>query len=92
MRAILAAGIVVAFLLPAQASAQAAQTTVGPGGLRLPKVIAGQPPVPPAGSDGAVAAPVEIESLADSFDRPPSAAAEPPPNPLFTDRPAPARR
>lgn len=92
MRSILGAGIMAACLLPAQASAHAAQTTIGPGGLRLPKVIAGQPPEPPAGSDGAVAAPVEVESLADSFDRPLSATAEPPPNPLFTDRPAPPHR
>ena len=56
MRSILGAGIVALVLLPEPAMAQAAQTTVGPGGLRLPQVIAGQPPAPTAGSDGAVAA------------------------------------
>ncbi|KMO41350.1 hypothetical protein VQ02_05760 [Methylobacterium variabile] len=92
MRSILGAGIVALVLLPEPAMAQAAQTTVGPGGLRLPQVIAGQPPAPTAGSDGAVAAPARVDSLAREFARPPSATAEPPPNPLFTHRPEPVRR
>ncbi len=92
MKSILGAGLVAAFLLPAPASAQAAQTTIGPGGLRLPQVIAGRPPAPAAGSDGAVAPPAHVDSLEDDFHRPLSATAEPPPNPLFTHRPEPARR
>jgi hypothetical protein len=92
MRWILGAGIAAMVLLPAPVRAQAAQTTVEPGGLRLPQVMAGQPPVPAAGSDGTVAPPAHVDSLADAFDRPLSATAEPPPNPLFTHRPEPAYR
>ncbi|SFV15608.1 hypothetical protein SAMN02799631_06162 [Methylobacterium sp. 174MFSha1.1] len=91
MKSILGAGIVAALLVPAPVMAQAAQTTVGPGGLRLPQVIAGQPPAPAAGSDGAVAPPAHVDSLADDFHRPLSATAEPPPNPLFAREPEPAR-
>lgn len=92
MKSILGAGIAVLVLLPTSVFAQAAQTTVGPGGLRLPKVIAGQPSAPAAGSDGAVGPPAHVDSLKDEFQRPLSATAEPPPNPLFTHKPEPARR
>ncbi|AWN51697.1 hypothetical protein [Methylobacterium sp. 17Sr1-1] len=92
MKSILGAGIVAVLLLPAPALAQAQQTTVGPGGLRLPQVIAGPPPAPAASTDGAVAPPVHVDSLADAFHRPLSATAEPPPNPLFAREPEPARR
>lgn len=92
MTSILGASIVTALLLPVPALAQAAQTTVGPGGLRLPQVTADQPSAPAAGSDGAVAPPSHVESLQDAFHRPLSATAEPPPNPLFIHRPEPTRR
>ncbi len=92
MRSILGAGIATVPLLPAPALAQAAQTTVGPGGLRLPQVNAGQPPAPAAGSDGAVAPPSHVDSLEGAFHRPLSTTAEPPPNPLFARKPEPARR
>ncbi|AWB19615.1 hypothetical protein DA075_00580 [Methylobacterium currus] len=77
-------------LLPAPVLAQAAQTTAA--GLRLPQVIAGKSPAPDAGRDVAAAPPAHVDSLADDVNRPLSATAEPPPDPLVTHRPEPARR
>ncbi|WP_407530808.1 hypothetical protein [Methylobacterium oryzisoli] len=76
-------------LFPAAALAQAAETTVSPGGVRLPQVIATPDSGAGARSDGAVPRPDRVDSLEPRLGRPPSRLAEPPPDPLFADQPAP---